>query len=869
MARIQTYTVDTEIQGDDLLVGTDSQTGMPTRNFKVSDLKTFIGEGEDIRESVGANYVPVVGEDGETVENSSISQEIATGGSGAQEFSGASNESNFVLARVVYQSPDAVLEVYDWKQPYYIGSLVGRTFTITAGGQTFSGTVRNQIDPEGLPDSIPTDSEITDAEPVSQEIGGVVRRVDRFVITLSGGDIPDANELVSSMTIGAGLRAINFNIAGTLDSGSQDITGNLNVSGNATVQGNTLLGSGGDTDTLTVNATSQFDGDVTIGSFGDTDPLINPDHTLTVHGDVVIPSTEGSVTIGSGDERFSISVLDTSTTQITQSGADGVLNIDGNKTLRGGTAFAEVTRHISSVSGSSETDNVTINNQLVRVHDIQDDEILVGRNPGRGNNYDVQLTRDGEIVTRLRRVTGNNRTEEELDGEDFTANLQSITVGNSTFNLPELSAGVAEALPGLTEELSGAIPPQGQEALFAGQFFYGLEQSFGASNIPTTGAGQPETLGGISGASGIILQEDQTTLDLSGITDAQRRAFETLRTGRTAGDFMLFFVGSTFNIPSGTTQVSIGDTDVYEIISYNADEMVAVFGRVGGGTLQLQSERIEIGSSEVIYSNLPADVYDSSSHRFLTVRNNDESGQVATAELNIQGTANGARVTQVDGQPADIGVSSLEFTGNQNNVESDANGNVSVDLSGRYQIIGTQTSATDLVAYTIPQADLFGVITLDVLPANPSGMATTDAVAVIGAEDISVADASGIASGSTFMIGANTYTIEGVDTMANEISISPPVMGASIASGTPINWSRSYAGIVQLPSAAPGDSIKVLNTSTFTATGTQTSGTWRITGNAAQSIMKASSGLILDDQTASFEMIYVDDTVGWGIFGIN
>ena len=328
---------------------------------------------------------------------------------------------------------------------------------------------------------------------------------------------------------------------------------------------------------------------------------------------------------------------------------------------------------------------------------------------------------------------------------------------------------------------------------------------------------------------------------------------------------MMFFVASTYTADIGTTLTS-AMTEILEVISYDQTSGVATLGRLGGGILNLQSRRIDIAGEEVIFTGIPADSYDNTTHRFLTVRTSNETGQLASAALQIEGVANGAQYELNGG--ASTNVSSIEYEGNHNISTGTTTNDLVIDISGRFQVLPTQTNS-DLHTVTITQNQLFGILPLDRIPANPSGTFTTSAVAPIGADTISVADATGIASGSTFTVGATTYTIEGVDVPNNALAVSPDIATASIASGTMISWSRDYAGVVALPAAVPGDAIKILNTSTFTTTGTQTSGTWRIVGNATQPIMKAASGLNLDDQTASFELIYVDDTIGWGIFGIN
>lgn len=48
MARIATYSQDTSISVDDLLIGTDAEDSNITKNYKVSDLRSFIGTGGNL-----------------------------------------------------------------------------------------------------------------------------------------------------------------------------------------------------------------------------------------------------------------------------------------------------------------------------------------------------------------------------------------------------------------------------------------------------------------------------------------------------------------------------------------------------------------------------------------------------------------------------------------------------------------------------------------------------------------------------------------------------------------------------------------------------------------------------------------------------
>ena len=49
MARIQTYPIDFNVTGDDLLIGTDVVTGKPTKNYTVESLRSYIASSDVLK----------------------------------------------------------------------------------------------------------------------------------------------------------------------------------------------------------------------------------------------------------------------------------------------------------------------------------------------------------------------------------------------------------------------------------------------------------------------------------------------------------------------------------------------------------------------------------------------------------------------------------------------------------------------------------------------------------------------------------------------------------------------------------------------------------------------------------------------------
>ena len=71
----------------------------------------------------------------------------------------------------------------------------------------------------------------------------------------------------------------------------------------------------------------------------------------------------------------------------------------------------------------------------------------------------------------VQQVSGN-ASQGSLTNQGY---LTSIKVDDNWFQLPALSSGVAEALPGLSETLAG--PPTN---ITTGRFFYGIQNAAGA-----------------------------------------------------------------------------------------------------------------------------------------------------------------------------------------------------------------------------------------------------------------------------------------------------------------------------------------------------------------------------------------------------
>ena len=87
------------------------------------------------------------------------------------------------------------------------------------------------------------------------------------------------------------------------------------------------------------------------------------------------------------------------------------------------------------------------------------------------SNQGVELQNSSGVALSQQQVSGN-APQGSLTNQGY---LSSIKVDNNWFQLPALSSGVAEALPGLSETLAG--PPTN---MTTGRLFYGIQNAAGA-----------------------------------------------------------------------------------------------------------------------------------------------------------------------------------------------------------------------------------------------------------------------------------------------------------------------------------------------------------------------------------------------------
>ena len=498
-------------------------------------------------------------------------------------------------------------------------------------------------------------------------------------------------------------------------------------------------------DSLTVSGATALQGAVEIGTETETSPT-----NLTVHGFVDITAgADGGIRFGSPDPDSSLTT-----------NADGDLTLEGGSLLVQNQATFEMPIIVDTDPGTPDT-RVTISDTGITV--LGPDGMTSTTINSGGL---AQTNSDGGSLASPSIVTANNIDDTTIAQ---TQQLASIQVGSGNFVLPELSAGVATALPGFNEMLGGHSETS---PVTIGRLFYGIEQSSGAMFQSAV----------VSSLSSVTIASGTTSVDLGDDIDTNVTTFEAINTAKPDGQ-SIFFVESTYldAFPSAGTVIADTETRIYEVISYTDLTNVVTFGLLGQGTINISTSTLQIQSESVNLPNIPS----GSTTNF--VYYDPADGGLSQSSLAISGRANGATYDIPSGTQ-DVPVASIDYQ----------NFNCTIPADG---------------AVVIRQGHEFGGV------LNDTNTVTT----------------------------ASVQRLYVLDTITS-------------------------AGSIALPSTnlVAGDSIKFSNVSTHgTNDATVTSSTWSITGGG-NNIIKSNTALVLDDQTASFELIWTGDTtVGWIIIGIN
>lgn len=664
MARLKSYPQDTTLSAGDRLIGTDEAFGAnSTQNFSLGDLKRFIsiGLGGNIPDLVPSGFISGVSHDnafynnntGNVNENSFIrfkESDVLT--TGAVTFTSATKRINLSLNGDGSVTMDFIL-YYD---KYVLNTFQNLTFTLTdtnAGTLTGTfGTLRTDIvgnDSDQHPFGYNNEGEYYYSVNVTLDnpemLTQTYTNIDSVVINgtpsilsyeLFDLDVTGNINVTGSGTIGGGLVVI----------GDTDLRSNLNVDGNQQLDGN-----------LTVDGNSQFNSDITLG---DSNPNTNPVN-INLHGTLHIEDEEGGITFGAPSPQVSL----------TTDGDNLSVSGGGNWTQANDTNFT---------GGLSQTDPDGSRT------DFDGGVIML-----TGSDGDV-LTIDDNGITRVD-INGNPLPGPVVVAANSNAsgtnqgNLTLIQIGSNTYNIPIASTGVAEALPGVSEELGGLLAADAGNVV---TFFYGTDQGQTALYQSQLAAGaQPSA----TGTNAITLAANDVTGTIpTGIQTAFNTAHGAIPSGQ-----RIFFVmatlatratGSATDDSSPTAGNMVSPTlNVYEVISYNNTTRVFRFGRVGGGVFVVATE-------EIRFPNISRD--DNAAYNF--VKYDTADGSIHHSQLNIDGQANGARL-DLGSTILNVAAEEIQFQPERQTSLDAATGTGTVDLSGRGFFGGFHTTSTTAQAF--------------------------------------------------------------------------------------------------------------------------------------------------------------------------
>ena len=641
MARISTYTIDSVIEGSDKLLGTDanSSSALATKNYTIDSLKTYINGSQStavIPDIVPLGFFLSVNREGTAFEKAQV-RTLA-----------GSTQTNVVLkSSTVNTGADIYLNTLGTGQVFliirdYNDGQFGldydfqafadnsATFTGVLSGVTYTGTVTS-FNPGTLTSDSPA---ANDSQYVTS--GSNKYTEWAFNITLDAGQTYTGGKVAfTSFTFLTGVQQVETQIVGTLK-----ITRGLNI-----------------------------EGDVVIGTDSpDTDP-----QSLTVHGPIKIKDTEGSIEFGDTAPNVTLTTDGTN------------LNIGGN----GANVISNDTRFTQDIVKDTDT---TANNGRT----------IMGQNSFTAINTDgtrsvvsstgISLQNSSGVPTgaQIVPVAGNPSS---LSGLTDQGTLSQLQVGTNYYDLPELTSGVAVALPGLSEALAG---PSG--SITMGRLFYGIRQSNGALFQAAT---SPASFSGITIGSGV------TSVVLS---SSNHTAIKTLFDATPANQ-ALYFVESTYTTAFPSVGALINDTSVniYQIVSEVQSNLSITFGKQGNGIITINTSQFNV-NSEVFKLN---DIPNASKTNFLQYDTSTKA--VSHSAINITAAANG--VTYDFGGNNDVSVVSINF----DNLQITAPANGQVVLKQGYAYGGALTANTTVENFKHYILDAISADRTVSLPAGTAG----------------------------------------------------------------------------------------------------------------------------------------------------
>ena len=639
MARISTYTIDSVIEGSDKLLGTDanSSSALATKNYTIDSLKTYINGSQStavIPDVVPLGFFLSVNREGTAFEKAQV-----------RTLAGS------VLTNVVLKS-----STVNTGAEIYLNTLgTGQVFLIIRDYN--DGSFGVDFDFQAFADNSATFTGV---------LGGITYTgtVTSFNPGTFTSDSPAAND--SKYVTSGSNKYTEFCFNVTLDAG-QTYTG-----GQVAFTSFTFLTGAQQVETqivggLKITRGLNIEGDVVIGTdTPDTDP-----QSLTVHGPIKIKDTEGSIEFGDTAPNVTLTTDGTN------------LNIGGNGT----NVISNDTRFTQDIVKDTDT---TANNGRT----------VMGQNSFTAINTDGTRSVLSSTGVQLQDSSGSALAQQQVSGNVSVGSLSnqglltSIKIDGNFFSLPELTSGVAEAIPGLTETLAG---PTGNISM--GRLFYGTQNAAGALFQAAT---SPTTL---TSAQAISTGATSTT-----IVSGNRTDFGNIHTNIPSGQ-KLYFVESTYTtaFPSAGGQILDQSVNIYLVVAYSIDTNIVTFGRQGYGTMNLHTSTFNIDSENVKLNTIPQ----ASKSNFLQYDTSTKA--VSHSPLNILASANGA--TYDFGGNNNVPVVSIDF----DNLQITAPANGQVVLKQGYAYGGALTANTTVDNFKHYILDTISADRTVSLPAGTAG----------------------------------------------------------------------------------------------------------------------------------------------------
>ena len=663
MAKISTYTIDSTIEGADKLLGTDSAStsALATRNYTIDSLKAYINgqTAANITDTIPLGFFLSVNREGTAYERALV-----------RTLAGSTLNNVVLKSATVNTGCDVYLNTLGSGQVFLIirdynnGQFAvdydladfaanSATWSGTVGGVAHTGTVTTF--------NAPDFSNSSPAANATQyvTVGGNKYTDWCFDVTLGAGETYTGGQVAfTEFTFLTGSTQIETQAIGSLK-----ITRNLEVP----------------------------DGDVTVGT---SSPTTDP-RNLTVYGAIQVPTSESTIKFGGTTNNV---IMSTDGNNLSVSGTG-----TGSNTINNSTRFVE---DIIKDTNTTSTDGRTIMGQNTFT------AIATDGTRGVLSNSGVELQNSSGVALSEQQVSGNAPVG-SLNNQGY---LTSLKVDDNWFQLPALSSGVAEALPGLSETLAG---PSG--AITTGRFFYGIQNAAGCLFQAAT---SPTSL-----TTGESIGANATSITIS---SGNRTDFAAIFAAIPSGQ-KLYFVESTYTtpFPSVGGQMLDQSINMYMAVAYDTGTYIFTFGKQGYGTLNVSTSTFNIDSETVKLNSIPT----AAKSNF--VYYDTATKALSHNALTVSGQANGA--TYDYGGNTDVPVVSIDF----DNLQITAPANGQVILKQGYAFGGAQTgnfTAVDFNHYILDAISADKTVTL---PAGTAGDS-------IRFTNMSSLNASGIYSASSY-----------------------------------------------------------------------------------------------------------------------